>query len=249
MTEDTALPIYLTWDTCPRKPDVWPGLEEMLAIAEGITFSSRYRKIPKKRRGSIENSGEWPLEDGRILSLTNNGSTALPRPTYILKLVRPGANGPDAVATSIEVSQTDFMSLRKSQEAVQALRFLTSAAQNAVEAIKNRPLASFSLLTEATPAMLYRPETAPKSQYRLSNMTHRAPWQDPRDILEEDPNIEYRPPEGGIAIISVSFQPFVRSISIAAVKTMIKEADYLDPMRRMLAAQKLQELASYGRPQ
>lgn len=245
----TGLPIYSQLDGDKRPPFVWEGLYELLQIAGTIDLGSRFRKIPAKRRNSIENSGEWPLHDGRMLTIRNSGNPTTFRPEYILSISRPGGKGSDATVHSIVLKDTEFMRLRTKPEAMAGLRHITNAAQDALAALENGPLVPAELIRQATPAMLYRPPSAPSSHVSTIKMSHRTPWQDPRDILDEDGNIEYRPPAGGIANICVRISPFERSFELGAFTMMIRDPSLTDPLERMASVPKLEQLSSYGRPQ
>lgn len=245
----TTLPIYSQMDCDKRPPFAWEGLYELMQIAGAIDLGSRYRRIPAKRRNSIENSGEWPLDDGRILTIRNSGNAISYRPEYILSINRPGGKNSDATVHSIILRDTEFMRLRKKPDAIAGLRHIMTAAQDALAAIEHKRLAPTDLIREATQAMLYRPPTAPSSHIPIMKISHRTPWQDPRDILDEDGSIEYRPPRNGLATISVRTAPFERILELSAFTMIAKNPSLVDPLERMASVQKLEELSYYERPQ
>lgn len=245
----TSLPIYSQLECAKRAPFAWEELHELMQIANTIRIGSRYRKIPTKRRNRIENSGEWPLDDGRILTIRNTGNTTSYRPEYALSIIRPGGKGPDATVHSIVLKDAEFMPLRAKSDAIAALHHIMTATQGALTAIEQQRFAPADLIRQATPAMLYRPPSAPSSHVSTIKMSHRTPWQDPRDILDEDGNIEYRPPAGGIANICVRISPFERSFELGAFTMMIRDPSLTDPLERMASVPKLEQLSSYGRPQ
>ena len=240
-------PIYVGLGDGSRAPSSWDGLEEMLSIADSLDGSSAYRRIPKKRRDGINNSGEWPLGDGRILVLRNTGSVASNLPAYSLDLMRPDGRGPEALVHSIHLADTDYMSLDRKHDAIRGLRHITSNARSALAAASSSRLHCDTLVRQATPAMLHRPHTAPRASRAAFNMAHRTPWQSPRDILDEDPEIEYRGPEGGIGVISVRTEPFLRRLCLSPLKMRVCDPSMVGPIERMAATQKLQRIIDGGR--
>lgn len=245
----TSLPIYSQLECAKRAPFAWEELHELMQIANTIRIGSRYRKIPTKRRNRIENSGEWPLDDGRILTIRNTGNTTSYRPEYALSIIRPGGKGPDATVHSIVLKDTEFMPLRAKPDAIAALHHIMTATQDALTAIEHQRFAPADLIREATAAMLYRPSSAPLSHIAVMKISHRTPWQDPRDILDEDGSVEYRPPQSGLATISVQVTPFQRTLELGAFTMNIKHPSLIDPLERMASIQKLEELSLFASPQ
>ena len=240
------LPIYIGPEEGMRQPHPWDGLDEMLEIAEKLDHSSPFRRIPKKRRAGVSNSSEWPLDDGRILSIKNFDLYSSRLPSYELKLHRPGATMKDALAVVIAIHETAYMPLKSKTDGIKALRTITSNAQKALDAIHAQRLAPPQLLRDATAAMISSMPSARNSGAKTLQLSHRAPWQEPSDFLEDHPDIKYQGPPHGLALPSTLIESFLRKLTLRPYKMTIQNPAFVDPVSRMSSVQKAQELAAYG---